>query len=103
MPGAQAAQAHLDAVEPDVAVEGPRRQREVEPQVVQVPAQAGLHALALTDEVVAVVGQQAHVALGPGEARLGQAGLTQRRPRHALGVDRVALARGARRGARPWP
>ena len=30
--------------------------------------------------------------LGPGEARLGQVGLAQRRPRHALGVDRVGLA-----------
>ena len=65
---------HLDAVEPDVAVECPRRQREVELEVVQVPAQAPLEALALTDQVVAVVGEQAHVALRAGEARLGQSG-----------------------------
>ena len=60
---AAARQARLDPVQPHVAVEHPGRQREVELEVVQVPAQALLQAFALVDEVVAVVGQQAHVAL----------------------------------------
>ena len=55
---------------------------------------------ALADEVVAVVGQQAHLLLGPDEPRHGQVRLAQRRTRHALGIDRVALAVAARRGAR---
>ena len=50
-------------------------------------------------EVVAVVGEQAQVALGAVEPRLGQIGLAQRRPSHALGIERVGLAVAARRGA----
>src|SRR6185295_6664124 len=86
-----------DPIEPDDAIQATRRQLEVGPEVVQVPAQALLVFGARPDEILAVVEQQLQiqgrlVEMGDGQ---GVGALTQRRPRHRQGIDRIGLARSA--------
>ena len=75
----------------------------VERQVVQVPAQAALDAGALGDQVGAVVGEQAQLALGAVEASLGQVGLAQGGAGDRRGVDRRRSCRGCERCGAPAP
>ena len=75
-----------------------RRDVELRPEVVQAPAQVVDQRRPLTDEPLAVVDQQPHVALGPGELSDGQRvePFTDRGARDRDGVDRVGLAALAR-------
>ena len=65
-------------------------------ELVEVPAQAVLGPGALGDQVVAMVDQQAHLALGAVEGAPPAGRLAQGRPGDREGVDRVALAGLAR-------
>ena len=61
-------------------------------QLVEMPPQPVGDGGALTNERVAMIDQQPHLAGGPVELGGGQVGLTQRRSRHRQPVDRVRLA-----------
>ena len=63
-----------EALEPDVAVEHPRRRHEGDLKVMTVPPQPLLHAFALVNEVVAVIDDQPHVLLGPAKDASGRPG-----------------------------
>ncbi len=82
----------LEPVQPDVAIQHPGRQIEPDFEVVAVPAQARLDAFALVNEVVSVVGQQAHVVFGPRERRGGKTRFAQCGPGHTGRIDGVGLA-----------
>ena len=97
-PGRQGGERLLEAGQPAGAAQGLGRHLERHAEVVQVPAQAALDARALGDQVGAVVGEQAQLALGAGEARLRQVRLAQGGAGDRGGVDGVALAAGPRTG-----
>lgn len=61
-------------------------------ELVQVPAKPLLDATALGDQVLAVIDQQANLALGTGQPGAGQVGLLQGRAGHGEGVHAVGLA-----------
>lgn len=65
-----------------------------------MPAQAADHAGSLLDEVLAVIDQQAHLAVSPVEASDRQVGLPERRAGDRERVDRVGLAGRTSRVAR---
>ena len=75
--------------------------RLLDPQLVEVPAQAGDVAGALGDQVVAVVDEQAHVALGAVERGDRQVRVREGRAGDRERIDRVALARLAHRATEP--
>jgi SAM-dependent methyltransferase/antitoxin (DNA-binding transcriptional repressor) of toxin-antitoxin stability system len=89
----------LEVVEHHAAVQAAGGRLRARHQLVKVPAQAVLGSGALADEVLAVVDQQAQLALGTVEHGDRQIRLAQRGPRHGGGVDRIALARLACRAA----
>ena len=61
---------------------------------MEVPAQPIDDPGPLSDQVVAVVNQQAELAGGPVQLGGGQLGFPQRRPGHGKRVDRIRLAVG---------
>jgi len=61
-------------------------------QLVDVPAQAALHAGALAHHVLAVIHQQPEPAGLAVELGHREPGLSKRGPRHGQGVDRIGLA-----------
>ena len=61
-------------------------------QFIEVPAQAVLEPRPLGHEVLAVVDEEADLALGTVEQRDRQVGFTERRPGDRQGVDGIALA-----------
>lgn len=90
-------QPSLEAAQNLGPVERPRSGLLVEHELVEVPAQPVLVLGARAYQVVAVVDQQAHVALGTVEGGHWQVGFAQRCAGHREGVDRIALARLAGR------
>ena len=68
-------------------------------QLVEVPAQPVLDLGPVRDQVLAVIHEQAHLALGAVEPGDRQVGLAQRRPGDRERVDRVALAAAPGRSA----
>ena len=92
-------------IEPDDAIQGARRQLQLGPEVMQVPAQALLVLCAGPDEVLAVVEQQLQLQGGLVEVGGGQGlgTLAQRCPGDGEGVDRDRTCRGCARLCGPRP
>jgi len=89
---APAGQPLPDLPPPRAPHERRRRDRLEEPQLVQVPAKALVHAPPLGHQVLAVVDQEPELALGPAQAGAGEPRLLQDRPGHGQGVGGIRLA-----------
>ena len=87
-----AREARLERVEDVAAVEGAGRRLLAGHELVEVPAQAVLRLGPLGHEVLAMVDEEAHLALGAVEAGDRQVGLAQGRAGDREGVDGIALA-----------